>query len=111
MADDSVTGGWPGVSRDGQPELIHGQLPGSGEQPNEYKIHTTPVPGGPHGEDWFGYFNSQLNGPLTASHDGINKITVFCSPDDEPNLTQAVDAAIEYANERLRAGYQTVVVG
>ena len=38
MADDSVTGGWPGVSRDGQPELIRGQLPGSVRLQNKYKI-------------------------------------------------------------------------
>jgi hypothetical protein len=104
MADESVTGGWSGVSRDGKPELIHGQYPGSGKQPNEYTIRTTPVPAGPHGYNWCLYFASQLTGPpFTATHDG-DKITVYCWPDDEPNLPQAVDAAIEYANERLRAG-------
>jgi hypothetical protein len=104
MADDSVTGGWPGVSRDGQPELIRGQLPGSLKRPNEYKIHTTPVPGGPHGKDWLGYFNSQLSQPpISGYHDG-NAINVECHPDAEPKLIETVDAAIEYANERLTAG-------
>lgn len=91
------------ISRVGEPELVRGPLPGSLQQPNEYTIRTTPVPGGPHGYDWCMYFNSQLNKPpFTAIHDG-KKITVYCSPDDEPKLTEAVDAAIEYANQRVRA--------
>jgi hypothetical protein len=38
-------------------------------------------------------------GKFLAYHDGT-KIVAECWPDDEPNLTEVVDAAIEYANEK-----------
>ncbi|GBE65990.1 hypothetical protein MFM001_24520 [Mycobacterium sp. MFM001] len=105
IGGNSLTGDWPGVSRDGEPELVRGPQPGSAKRPNEYQIRTTPVPAGAHGADWLGLFNSQLAGPpFTAYHDG-NKIIVECRPDDEPTLVETVDAAIEHANERLRALY------
>jgi hypothetical protein len=40
--------------------------------------------------------------PIPGWHDG-NKITAYCWPDDEPNLIEKVDSAIEYANEEVRA--------
>ena len=104
MADDSVTGGWPGVSRDGQPELIRGQLPGSVRLQNKYKIRTTPIPAGACRRDWIGFFNSKLSqSSVSGNHDG-NEILVECHPDAEPKLIETVDAAIRYANERLTAG-------
>ena len=87
------------VSRDGEPELIRGSQPGSLQRPNEYEIRTTPIPAGPLGVDWLGYFNSQLTGqrPVRGLHDG-SKIIVECSPEDETGLIEAIDSAIEYAN-------------
>jgi hypothetical protein len=38
-------------------------------------------------------------GRFVAQHDGI-KIVAECWPDDEPDLIEVVDAAIEYANEK-----------
>jgi hypothetical protein len=103
MSDDSVTGQWPGVSRDGErPELRRGPIPGAVKRQNEYLIRTTPVPGGTDRYDWVQFFNSHLsNGPITGYHDG-NKIIVECSPDDEPQLIEKVDSAIQYANQRLK---------
>jgi hypothetical protein len=77
------------VARDGEPVLTRGPSRGSVKQPNEYKIHTTPVPDEAHGVDWLGFFNSQLE----------------CWPEDEPQLIEKVDAAIESANQRLRDIY------
>ena len=51
------------VARDGQPVLTRGPSPISVKQPNEYKIHTTPVPDEAHGADWLGLFNSRLGHP------------------------------------------------
>jgi hypothetical protein len=92
------------VSRDGEAKLIRGPQTGSLQRPNEYEIRTTPLPPGAHGADWRGCFNSQFTGPrrFRGYHDGINKITVECSPDDEPQLIETVDAAIAYANERVK---------
>jgi hypothetical protein len=104
MADDSVTGGWPGVSRVGQPELIRGQLPGSLKRPNEHKIHTTPVPAGAVGQDWLGYFNSKLSQSSVSGYHDRMEITVEYYPDDESKVIETVYATIEYANERLTAG-------
>lgn len=89
------------VSRVGDPESVHGPSLGSLKQPNKYKIRTTPLPTGPHGVDWRGFFNDQLKGPLVAYHDG-NEITVYGDPDAHPNWLEKVDAAIEQANERLK---------
>lgn len=94
------------VSRFGEPELVKpGHSPGSSLiQPDEYKIRTTPVPRDAYGADWRGYFNDQLkNPPITAIHDG-NAITVYCHSDEQPDWLETVDAAIEHANERTRAG-------
>ena len=103
MADDSVTADWPGVCRDGEPELIRGPLPGSLKMQNKYKIRTTPVPAGAHGENWLGFFNSQLSkSPVAGIHNG-NEISVECWPGVESRMVEAVDAAIEYANKQLRA--------
>lgn len=89
------------ISRDGEPELRRGPTPGSRKQPNEYWIRITPVPPGDNGIDWLGHFNSQLSQPpFSGYHDG-NKIIVECWPDDEPNLIEMVDSAIEYADERI----------
>ena len=89
------------VSRDGQPELIRGPLHGSVQMQNMYRIGTTPLPGGEQGMDWIGFFNSQTSGPpICGRHDG-NAITVECWPADEPSLVARIDAAIDYANEKL----------
>jgi hypothetical protein len=44
--------------------------------------------------------SSCRGGRFLAEHDGINKIVAECWPDDEPHLTEVVDAAIEQANEK-----------
>jgi hypothetical protein len=81
--------------------LVYGPSGGSWKQPNEYKIRTTPLPPGPRGVDWRGYFNDQLKKPpVTAYHDG-NAITAYCNPDGQPNWLELVDAAIEKANEQV----------
>jgi hypothetical protein len=91
------------VSRIGEPQLKRGPGPGPGQRPNKYWIRTTPIPAGARRYDWLQLFNSQvLLPPFSGYHDG-NKINVECWPDDEPRLTEAIDSAIEYANERLRA--------
>ena len=97
MSDDSVK--WPGVSRDGEPELIRGPQQGSVELPNQYRIRTTQIPGGKYGVDWLMFFNSQFTGPrkIPGHHDG-NSAIVECSSDYASNLIETVDAAIEYAN-------------
>jgi hypothetical protein len=104
MADDPVTREWPGVSRDGEPLLTRGPSADSVNQQNEYTIRTTRLPAGPYGDDWRQLFNSRFTGhtPIPGWHDG-NKITVYCWPDDEPNLIEKVDSAIGFANEQLRA--------
>jgi hypothetical protein len=81
-----VTQEWQGVSRVGEPELIHGQSGSSLRQPNEYRIRTTPPPAEPHRTDWLGYFNDKLkHPPITAFHNG-NAITAYCEPDAESKL-------------------------
>ncbi len=45
------------VVRDGTPVLTRGPSRGPVKQPDEYKIHTTPVPVEAHGVDWLGLFN------------------------------------------------------
>jgi hypothetical protein len=111
MPDDSATGEWPGVSRDGEPELIRGPQSGSVKLKNQYELRTAPVPAGADGYNWVQFFNSQFTGPrsrftgprpISGYHDG-NKIIVECWPDDASELIETVDAAIEYANERLKA--------
>jgi hypothetical protein len=99
-----VIGEWPGVSRDGEPELIRGPQSGSIQLQNQYRIRTTQIPGGAYGLDWLGYFNSQFTGqrPITGYHNGRGAI-VECSPDDASKLIEMVDAAIEYANDRVKA--------
>jgi hypothetical protein len=88
------------ISRDGEPVLKRGPAVGSVNRQNQYEIRTTPLPAGPRGANWCGYFNSQLKGgQFLAQHDGT-KIVAECWPDDEPSLTAVVDAAIEYANEK-----------
>ena len=93
------------VARDGEPVLTRGPSPGSVKQPNEYKIHTTPVPGEAHGVDWLGFFNSQLSGPPFSGYHTGTEIIVECWPQDEPQLIEKVDAAIDSANQRLRDMY------
>ena len=95
---------WPGVSRDGEPELVRGPQSGSMKLQNQYRIRTTPAPDVAAGVDWLGFFNSRLSHSTRFSgyHDG-SMVIVECWPDDEPGLTETVDAAIEYANEQLRA--------
>jgi hypothetical protein len=102
VGDDSAAGKWPGVSRVGEPELKRGPLEGSLQRPNEYWIRTTRLPGGAHGANWLGYFNSQVSRPPFCGHHDGNKIIIECWPDDDPQLTEKIDSAIEYANERLR---------
>ena len=104
MADDSVTGEWLGVSRDGEPQLVRGPLPGSVQRPNEYKIRTTPIPAGALGQDWLGYFNSKLSQSSVSGYHDRMEITVEYYPDDESKVIETVDATIEYANEQLRPG-------
>lgn len=95
MSDDSLN-----ISRVGEPILTRGPSVGSAQQQNQYEIHTTPLPAGPRGANWRGYFNDQLKGGVfLAEHDGISRIVAECWPDDEPGLTEVVDAAIEKANE------------
>jgi hypothetical protein len=78
--------------------LIRGQLPGSVKLQNKYRIRTTPVPAGAYGVDWLGYFNSQL----TSGYHNGNEIIVECWPDDESEMIEKVDSAIEYANEGVK---------
>ena len=93
------------VVRDGEPVLTRGPSHGSVKQPNEYKIHTTPVPDEAHGVDWLGVFNSQLGRPPFSGYHNGTEIIVECWPQDEPRLVETVDAAIECANERLKDMY------
>ncbi|BBZ37266.1 hypothetical protein [Mycobacterium conspicuum] len=91
------------ISREGEPVLIRGPVLGSVKLQYAYEVRTTPLTIDARGRDWFGYFNSQLKGPhLSAQHDGMKTITVECWPDDEPQWIEKVDAAIQYANEKLR---------
>jgi hypothetical protein len=98
---------WPGVSRDGDPELIRGPQTVSGKLPNKYRIRTTlrttQIPAGADGYNWVQFFNAQFTGPrkITGYHDGESAI-VECWPDDASKLIETVDAAIEYANERVK---------
>lgn len=54
------------VSRDGEPVLKRGPAVGSVKRQNQYEIRTTPLPAGPRGVNWCGYFNSQLNGGVSS---------------------------------------------
>ena len=94
------------VSRDGEPVLKRGPSAGSVKQQNQYTIGTTPIPAGAYGVDWLGLFNSRFTGQtlIPGMHDG-SKITVDCWPDDEAEMVEKVDSAIEYANERLKELY------
>ncbi|MGO9927024.1 MAG: hypothetical protein ACLPLP_13115 [Mycobacterium sp.] len=94
------------VSRDGEPELKRGPAGGSIQQQNQYEIRTTPVPAGARGYDWAQFFNSRFTGqrPITGYHDGRDKATIYCWPDDESKLVGTVDAAIKYANEKALKG-------
>lgn len=91
------------ILRVGEPKL----RPGSGayQSPSlkvqkEYEIETTKLPEWPRGENWLKYFNAQLCGdPFRAEHDGIDKITVWCHPDEHPDWLERVDAEIMKANE------------
>ena len=96
---------WTEVKRNGEPVSISGGDHGSVRTPSEYEIRTTQLPAGAHGVDWRGLFNDQLKGPLVAFHDGAEKITVYCEPDDEPKWLERVDAAIAHANKRLKSLY------
>ena len=88
------------ILRIGDPVLKRGPAVGSAKQQNQYEIHTTPLPAGPRGKNWVMCFGKQLpGGRFLAQHNGTNKIVAECWPDDEPELTEAVDAAIERANE------------
>jgi hypothetical protein len=96
-------GEWTEVKRDGEPVFVRGPVGRSVTMPNEYELRTTPLPAGAHGVDWRLLFNDQLQSPpITAYHEG-NKITVACHPDHEPEWLEKVDAAIKYANERLKS--------
>lgn len=90
------------VSRDGEPVLVRGPSSGSMQRPNEYEIRTTPLPSGDVGENWRQCFSSQFTGPrrFRGWHDG-KRITIECSEDDASELVETVDAAIEYANNRV----------
>jgi hypothetical protein len=92
------------ISRIGEPKL----LPGSSayasvlvQVRNVYEMETTPLPAWPRGANWRQHFKKQFSGGnrFQAEHDGVNKIEAACWPDDEPHLFEAVDAAIEKANE------------
>jgi len=88
------------ISRNGEPVLKRGPDVGSVKRQNQYEIHTTPLPAGPRGTNWRGFFGKQLSGGrFLAEHDGISRIVAECWPDDEPDLTEVVDAAIKKANE------------
>lgn len=87
------------IARVEEPVLVSGRSGGSLNVPSEYKGRTTPLPSGPRGINWRGYFNDQLKGPLVAYHDGT-AITVHCDTDDYPDWLELVDAAIEKANEK-----------
>lgn len=88
------------ISRIGEPVLTRGPDVGSAERQNQYEIHTTPLPDGPRRDNWAISFGKHLpGGRFLAQHDGISKIVAECWPDDEPDLTKEVDAAIEKANE------------
>ncbi len=82
------------VERDGEPVLTRGPSRGSVKQPNEA-----------HGVDWLGFFNSQLSQPPFSGHHNGSEIVVECWPEDEPQLIDKVDAAIDSANQRLRDMY------
>jgi hypothetical protein len=103
MADYPLTKDWPGASRDGEPVLVFEQPPGSLQLQNKYKIRTKRVPAGAYGANWRGFFNSKVSQPPISGYHKGNQITVDCNPDDESRLIETVDAAIQYANDQLRA--------
>jgi hypothetical protein len=65
-----------------------------------YKISTTPLPAGPRGQNWLGYFNEQLQGPPVVGWHSGGEITVYCNPDELPDWLEIVDGAIKRANEK-----------
>lgn len=67
---------------------------------NVYKISTTPLPAGPRGENWQGYFNDQLQAPPIVGWYSGCEITVYCNPDDCPDWLAIVDGAIKTANAK-----------
>ncbi|OBK69332.1 hypothetical protein [Mycobacterium sp. 1165178.9] len=94
-----------GISRVGEPKLVSrsSALFGSvlAQARNVYEIETTPLPAWPRGANWRQQFKKQFSGGdrFRAEHDGVDRIEAACWPDDEPQLIEAVDAAIDKANE------------
>lgn len=88
------------ISRVGEPTVVRGPSTGSAQQQNRYEIRTTPLPAGPRGYNWAMHFGKQhRGGRFLLEHSHVNKIIAECSPDDEPQLIEVVDAAIKKANE------------
>lgn len=94
-----------GISRVGEPKPLPRSSAFFGsvlaQVRNVYEIETTALPAWPRGANWRQQFKKQFSGGdrFRAEHDGVNKIEAACWPDDEPHLIEAVDAAIEKANE------------
>ena len=94
-----------GISRVGEPKLLPGSRAFFGsmltQARNVYQIETTPLPAWPRGANWRQHFKKQFSGGdrFRAEHDGVDNIEAACWPDDDPHLIEAVDAAIEKANQ------------
>lgn len=94
-----------GIARIGEPKPLPGSSAFFGSVSaqawNVYEMETTPLPAWPRGANWRQHFKKQFSGAdrFRAEHDGVDRIEAACWPDDEPHLLEAVDAAIEKANE------------
>ena len=89
------------IHRVGDPRALRDTVESSGE--TVYKVTTKPLPPDPRGYNWFTIFNEQLRGPLLATHDRAETITVICDTREYPNWLMLVDVAILRANEKEAA--------
>lgn len=97
---------WTDIKRDGEPELVRSGDHVTTQFQNQYRVRTKPpLPPGPDGDNWAQLFTSQFTGtrPMGGYHDRQSTATVYCFPADLPKLVQKVDAAIAYANTRLKS--------
>ena len=95
---------WKRISRVGTPDLMK-----TPQQFNETRIivYTTPAVADPH---WRGYFGSKVSQlEISAAHDsssgGRDAITAYAKDDDIDivRVIEAIDAAIEYANDKYES--------
>src|SRR5271166_583471 len=95
---------WKRISRVGTPDLMK-----TPQQFNETRIivYTAPAMADP---DWLGYFASkvsqlEISGAHDSSSGGRDAITAYAKDDDIDivRVIEAIDAAIEYANDKYES--------